>query len=142
MEISIIQSIITALRSISGIKYIGYYPYDFDKIVMNMPGILIKLGDTQIDAMGHRRYQYTYNTQLILYFTMPLSVNIQTIEAEVINAIYTKLLTLSTICLTALDTWTIQTGDINEYTLPSTTGYNNNILVRKLNLNYTIQKTI
>lgn len=65
MEISIINDIIDLLKnqsSVLNLKYAGYYPWDFDKVPMNMPCILVKLGDTNVTAMGHRRYEYDYTT--------------------------------------------------------------------------------
>lgn len=113
---------------------------DFQYITNRMPALLIKFGDTQINAMGHRMYQYTYNTQFILYTTDTFE-DIENMEAAIMSAVYDTLTdTSGDICLHHLDQFTIQAGNINDYISPDSTGYNANITVRKLTLNYTITK--
>lgn len=142
MEITITDLFKTEIDKIADIKYIGYYPYDIQKITMNMPCVLIKMGDTIISAMGHRRYQYTYTTQIILYSNQSFT-NIQTMQQNIITAVYTVLTdTSNAVCLDHLDQFNIEAGDIGQYIQASSTGYNANIVVRKLILNYTITKTI
>jgi len=52
VETTFIKTLITAIKENTTLsdklKTIGFYPYDIDKVTMNMPAILFKLGDIEI----------------------------------------------------------------------------------------------
>lgn len=142
METTIIQSIYAGISGSvdNKTKLLGYYPYDFDKVYMNNPAILAKMGDTTIQAMGKHRYEYTYNTQFILFYENLSFSNIETLQNILISNVY-DVLNANT-CTRDYNVWNIQTGDINQYATPSSTGYQANMVVRKLTISYITTKTI
>lgn len=141
MEYNIVQEIYTALQDIEQIKYIGYYPYDYQKVTMNMPAVLIKYSDSTVQAMGHHKYEVNASTDIILYRNQKDIVSALKIESQIIDVI-TQTLSDSEYCITAFGNFEIQTGDINEYIVSSDIGYNGQMIVRKLIVNYQFTKII
>lgn len=140
VETTFIKTLITAIKENTTLsdklKTIGFYPYDIDKVTMNMPAILFKLGDIEIQNMGHTNFYYTYHTQIILYYDNFKSI--QPIQDALIPLLLDQLNNIN--CMRQIEGFSIQSGDVNEYMLPSTTGYNANIVVRTITLDYTINR--
>lgn len=142
MEYNIVQAIYSALQDITDIKYLGYYPYDFDKVTMNMPAVLIKYSDSVVQALGHHRYNVQASTDILLYRDRNDIASALSIESQIIDTIVQTLHGLSGQCITGIGNFEVYTGDINQYIQPSTTGYNGQIIVRKLTVNYAFDKII
>lgn len=141
MEYNIVQEIKTAIQTIPDIKYIGYYPYDFGKVTMNMPAVLIKYSDSIIQALGHHNYEVNASTDIILYRDNNDIASALQIESGIIDTIV-QTLHNSQYCVTGVGQFQIYTGDINQYILPSQTGYNGQMIVRKMTVNYQFTKII
>lgn len=141
MEYDIIDTIKSALTTALPNFYIGYYPSDYQYIFNSMPALLIKLGDNSISAEGHHKYIVVANTQFILY-SMDSIDDVLDDEQKILDTIIETLHSISTDCIRNIMDTTIQAGDINDYVSPSQTGYNANIIVRKLTTTYQFVKII
>lgn len=139
MENQIITAIKTQIEKIDKL-YVGYYPYDYQYIFNNMPACLIKLGDKTVSTLGHGNYDMFTTVQFILYITDTLSNTLQ-YEQNIFKAIITSLLAQDNLIIQINET-NIQSGDINQYQTPSQTGYNANIIVRKISQSFTFRKQI
>lgn len=143
MESELIAEFKTKLQKIANL-YVGYYPYDYPYIQTDNYATLIKLSDAIISTDGHHNYDKQCNTQLILFSNDGLSNTLDkqtTIVVDILEVLHTN----AGKCnygIIGIGDVQITTGDINDYALPSSTGYNGNVIVRRININYTIRKII
>ena len=140
MQWNIIKELKTQLEKITGL-YVGYYPYDFKYITMKMPALLIQLNNSTVQSYGHHKYDVIANTTFILYSTDSFQT-ILNLQQSIVDTIIQKLHDISGYCVKQIGNIQIQAGDINQYILPSDTGYNANVVVRKITQNYTFTKII
>lgn len=136
----IIAGIYTSLKEIPNL-YVGYYPTDYEVITNNLPAVLIKPSDSNVVAVGSHIYDIQATVQLILYSDNIILTVLDT-QLLILDKIITYLHSQSTQCVTNVQDTIIQTGDINQYITPGSTGYNANIIVRKLTQQYTIKHII
>ena len=137
MEYTIISQLKTELQKISNL-YVGEYPYDYQFIFNKLPALLIQLGNKVVTSSGkHITYDVIVQTEFILYSNQSLS-DILSLQTQIINTLTQTLRSITT-CIVQIGDTNIQAGDINQYILPSDTGYNANITVRKLTQQYTIR---
>lgn len=142
MQYLIVEQLKTALQTIDQISFIGYYPYDYAYIINRLPCVLIKFGNTNVSSPdGLHTYDVVASTQFILYSNLGIEQSLD-IEQSIITKIIETLHNNSTYCINGIADTAVQAGEINEYISPDTTGYNANILVRKIIQSYSFQKII
>lgn len=142
MQYLIVEQLKTALQTIPQISFIGYYPYDYGYIINRLPCVLIKFGNTNVSSPdGLHTYDVIASTQFILYSNKGIEQSLD-IEQSIITKIIETLHNNSTYCINGIADTAVQAGEINEYISPDTTGYNANILVRKIIQSYSFQKII
>lgn len=142
MQYLIVEQLKTALQTIPQLNFIGYYPYDYAYIINRLPCVLIKFGNTNVSSPdGLHTYDVVASTQFILYSNLGIEQSLD-IEQSIITKIIETLHNNSTYCIIGISDTAVQAGEINEYISPDTTGYNANILVRKIIQSYSFQKII
>ena len=140
MEFEIIDEIYKDLQTNITNLNLGYYPYDYEFIGNNLPSLLIKLGDKIVQAKGHGTYDVFTTTQFILYTIDGIQKTLQ-LQQSILHSIISSLHDMTN-CIIDINDTNIQSGDINDYQSPSQTGYNANIIVRKISQSYTFRLTI
>ena len=105
---------------------IGYYPYDYNYIQMKKYAILIYPSDysaypNMATNTGDSIYQYNVNFNAIIYVSKDLDQNINDImqfQSDVIKVISNTIMNYTS-NLFLIQQIQVQTGDINNYPLPS-----------------------
>lgn len=142
MEYNIVQGMKQQIQKIQGVAFVGYYPYDYEFITLKMPCVLLKPSDSQIVSLGHHKYEVNASTEVICYRDNKSFEDASGMEQSIIDTITEYFHDNSTHCITQIGDYIVQTGDINQYIQPSQTGYNANIIVRKITVNYQFTKII
>lgn len=138
VENNIITSITNGLQALDTTFTIGMYPYDFKNIGLKLPAVLFKYGDSIISSIGKGQYLYQLSTQVICFYNK--LDQIQSTQDDIIKVCINSL--NKNTCTYDVGDIIIQTGDIGDFMTPSSPGYNANMIVRKLTLNYTINRII
>jgi len=138
----VIQAAKTALQAITGIKFVGIYPDDYDKIGQRFPAIMIKDSDEDVPEF-HAGKQVRINYQLtcILYHETRAGYtrinDILDLQTDILNAITSGLMDLDG-TVTQCTGYRIPKGDLTPAPLADNSGYSGEVSQREFIFNFTI----
>lgn len=136
-QYQILEAVYDRLEAVTTLGYVGYYPDNYNLVVStNLPAVLIVDGNSTTQFRAGRRNHNRLFISLMLYtdFTTSRLEQVLEIQNAVINAVISDIQYDGLV--SNIYGYSVQVGDISSLSLPSATGMQGQMTVRKITFDF------